>query len=221
MEGATGPVVVPVTVRSSATSKFDPTARHAVVVTDFTQKTQADSAELVKQTRRMLEAAGVPIAQEGERLTSADVRVSVAYDVGPPEFSSYTIRRPVYGTTGIASKTTVTRTNKHGERISETTYTPRTEIIRYDEEVRPLVKITHTVSLLAHEGSAKEPVWSVRVSCTASTNERGYAGYLLRAAQSYIGKGGDAVEVGVAENDPGLIFILAGSDRPEAAASTK
>ena len=194
-----------------------------MVVTDFSQKAQADSAELIVETRRMLEAAGVPVAHQGERLTAADVRVSVAYDVGPPEFSSYTTSTPIYGTTGIASKTTVTRTDKHGNRTSETTYTPRTEILRYEEEVHPLTKFAHTLSLVARKGSAKEPVWSVRVTHTGSTGDRDYAAQMLRAAQSYIGKGGDAVEVAVAQNDPGLVFIIAGQSEGSkpATASTK
>ena len=218
-----GPPVTPFTVRSSAAEGFTPTARHAVVVTDFSQKAQADSAELIGETRRMLQAAGVPVVREGERLTAADVRVSVAYDVGQPEFSSYTIRKPVYGTTGIASKRTVTQTSKHGDRVSETTYTPRTEIVGYDEEVRPLVKFTHTLSLVARKGSAKDPVWSVRVSHIDSTGSRDYAAQMLLAAQSYIGKGGDAVDVGLVQNDPRLAFILAGSaeESPKAGAHSK
>ena len=85
------------------------------------------------------------------------------------------------------------------------------EIVGYEEEVRPLVKFTHTLSLVAQKGSAQQPAWSVRVTLIAQTGDRDYAAQMLRAAQSYIGKGGDAVEVTVAQNDPGLIFILAGA----------
>ncbi len=204
------PIPSSFTVRSSAASAFTPTARHAVVVTDFSQKALPDSAQLIVMTRRMLEAAGFPVVRDGERVTASDVKVSVAYDVSAPEFSSYTTRKPIYGERGVASKRTVTRTNKHGDKVSETTYTPRTEIVRYEEEVNPLILFTHTLSLEAHKGSATTPLWTVKVSRKGSTGDREYAAFMLRAAQPYIGKGGDAVEVRVAEGDPGLIFIRAG-----------
>ncbi len=208
------------TVMGRADPSFTPRLSHAVVAADAGQAGDPGFPELAAATRRMLMAAGLAVLPAGRPSGEADVAVTVAYTVGAPQIRVDLHNRPIYGEVGIASSTTVERTNKRGEKISTTTYTPRIEIVDYELSSSTNFTYAHTLSITGVRKGADPraaPLWAVDAAYTAWTPDpKQTSAFLLRAVQAYVGKStGMRETVQFPNADPGVNFILSGAPAPK------
>jgi|GEM_PF-7106307 len=201
-------------VNSRAEPAFNRSLIHAVVPLDAAQSADPQFRQLAEQTARTLSAAGLTVLSPGHAPDDADLLVTASFTVGEWTPYSYTSYRANYIETGIESSRSVERVNKRGEKVTTTTYTPRTEFAGLVEYEQPSSRRDITLVLTAKPrapayDSPKE-LWSVTVNSENSfLYHPATPAHLLKAAQGQIGRMSKA-SLSVRHDDVGVIFIRTG-----------
>ena len=209
------PELVGISVESSARSPFNAARVYEVTAENEAQGAEPEVKDLLLATRRMLQASGLAVSP----LTTpakADVRVTVAYRIGPPVPFSYIYDEPVYVKHRKATITTE-RIDKHGERIRTTTPILRSELAGFKPVTERGYNYPHALRLVATPTKGRAaPIWSVDVSVNELTSDPRHYLYLLKAAQAYVGRPtGDKVMVLLKRDDPGVAFLRTGRGLPK------
>jgi hypothetical protein len=207
-------------VESKAAPAFNRSLVHAVVAENPAQEADPEFRALAEQARRTLTAAGLKVIAPGSPQDTADLFVTVRYEVGPWRPYTYTSVRSVYVETGIESSRTVEHINKRGEKVSTTTYTPRREFAGYEDYEQPSSKrdIVLTMKAKANStgGRTAREMWSV-----TATSENSILFYpatpahLLRAVQNQVG-GTSSTKQTVPYKGLDVSFIRTGKPLPRA-----
>ncbi len=211
----TQPDLVGISVESSARSAFNAAKVYEVAYGTEAQSAEPEARALVLATGRMLQASGLAVSP----LTTsakADVRVTVAYHIGPPALFSYTYDEPVY-VRHRRAVTTETRIDKDGRRTTTTTSTPRAEMAGFRPVKEQAYRYPSALELVATPTKGRAtPIWSVNVSVDELAYDARHYLYLLRAAQSFIGASTrDKAIVRLKRDDPGVAFLRTGRGLPK------
>ena len=198
-------------VESRAEAGIKPTLTYAVAAKDARQAAEPEFAKMAAATRRMLSSAGFVVLPPEQPVELADVRVNATHSIGPRQPDSFTSYRPVYVETGIESSRTVERVNKRGEKVSTTTYTPRTAYAGLEEYTGYTHFQDQTLTLEAVNRRTASRLWSVKVEARMYPEVRNATvPLLLAAAQAQVGKTMSRAPVQVLWSDPTLAFIATG-----------
>lgn len=160
---------------------------------------------------------------ESPRPEKADVIIDVDYGIDPPRVKYETETYPVYAQVGGGVRyVRVPITDSQGRVVSYQTVPiyepPRTEIIGYEEQVKPVIvyekylKVTARENKDSQEGRAPAEVWNVNVSAEDESKDlRKYLPILASATADYIGTNTEAKKpVKIKEDDEVVGFIKKG-----------
>lgn len=175
--------------------------------------------EVATYVKTALSGKGMYEAPPGAK---ADVVVNVDYGMEPPRVKYETETYPIFAQVGGGVRyVQVPVTDRNGRIIGYQTVAvydpPRTEIIGYEEQVKPVIvyekylKISARENTEATEGRATE-VWSVNVSAEDESKDiRKYLPILASATADYIGTNTQEQKpVKIKEDDEVVGFIKKG-----------
>lgn len=194
-------------------------------------KSDLQFREYAKYVSRAMAAQGFI---EGNDPLECDFILLLAYGISDPEERQVTYNQPIFGQTGVSSKTTTgnmygsastwgNTTSGSANYSDTTTYTPSYGITGYIPQTVNITRYHRYIYLYAQDwredvDSAKRLRWKLHIDSTGSSGDlRKVFPVILSAAQQYLGQNtqGD-IELKIFEDDP-RINVIKGLVQPETA----
>lgn len=223
LSGCTTTYVVQVDAISQAAAQPTGPAPQSYEIRSSNPRLEEDNLrhkEVVNYVRTALSGKGM---YEAPPKAKADVVVDIDYGMEAPRVKYETETYPVFAQVGGGVRyVQVPVTDSRGRVIGYQTVAvydpPRTEIIGYEEQVKPVIVYEKYLKLSAREnkdateGRAPSEVWSVNVSAEDSSKDvRKYMPILASATADYIGTNTQEQKpVKIKEDDEVVTFIKKG-----------